>query len=241
MSNPIIIDQPANPPENALVEPPAVETSPAVETPPAHADSVPWDRYAEVQREAAERRVQLKEYNELFDGFDDDGKAAWRQMIQLAKDGSPEAIKAVADAFGLQVPEDAYQPQYLTQQQVQDMLDARDAQFQEQQAIDGVYRQAEALGYERNTEQMVRLLWHLNNMETPDIKAADKAIKDHEAKVISDYIAKKGAQAGAVPQQPDAGGSAPPTDAAPPKTPREASAAARARFAAARAANGQFV
>lgn len=239
MSNPIITDQPA-PVENTIVETPPVETPPVVEA-PTHADSVPWDRYAEVQREAAERRVQLKEYNELFDGFDDDGKAAWRQMIQLAKDGSPEAIKAVADAFGLEVPAETYQPEYLTQQQVQEMLDARDAQFQETQAIEGVYRQAEALGYERNTEPMVRLLWNLNNMDTPDIKAADKAIKDYDAKVIADYIKSKGGQAATVPMQPEGGGSATPTTVTPPKTPREASAAAKARFEAARAANGQFV
>ena len=232
MSDPIIL--PTNtPPADSLIEPspdPTPEPSPE----PAPDTRAPVSDYERrLREENAEYRKRWSPYEELFDGFEDDDRAAVEQLVRLAKSGDEEARTQVAQVFGLQLPPDET-PEYMTPAQVQAMLDERDAESAQQSAIESVYQRAESFGYKRGSEEMVRFLWHVNQQDDVDYEAADAAIKGERQRYIDEYLKEKGAQAGGTITQPSTPASTPQT-APPAKTFAEAAKRAQDRLRASQA------
>lgn len=237
MSDPIIISQGTqqdpSTSENLIVSPTSPAPAPDPSPSPAPAEeprSGPSDYERELRAENAEYRKKWGRYEQLFDGFDDDRRSAVEQLVELAKTDDPEALAQVAEVFGLQVPDS--EPAYMTREEAAAMFEEREQAREQQAAIDRIYDQAEGLGYKRGSEEMVRLLFHMNQMEDPDIQAAHDAVKGYDQQVIDKYLESKRADARDSIQPHDVPGRVPSAGKAP-KTPEEARAAALARLNAA--------
>lgn len=234
MTNPIVDQNSTAPPESLIVEPASPAPEPSPDLAPASSPSGPdgpSDYERRLREENAEYRKRWGQYEELFDGFeDDDTRGAVEELVRLAKSGDPAAVTQVAEVFGLQVPE-GENPEYMTRAEVEAFYSERDQERAQQSAVEDVYRQAESLGYKRDTEEMVRLLWHLNQQDVPDIQSAHEQISGERQKIIDAYLEEKRQTARETPRQSAGGGSVPNTSK-PPSTPTEAREAALARFAA---------
>ena len=233
MSDPIILPTTTLPDDSLIVDPspdPSPEPSPE---PVADTRAPVSDYERRLREENAEYRKRWSPYEELFDGFDDDDRAAVEQLVRLAKTGDADARTQVAEVFGLQLPPEET-PEYMTPAQVQAMLDAREAERDQQSAIESVYQRAESFGYKRGSEEMVRFLWHVNQQDEVDYDAAHSAIQGERQRYIDEYLKEKGAQAGGTITQPSTPASTPQT-APPPKTFAEAAKRAQDRLRASQA------
>ena len=218
-------------PEPVAPPPPAAPAPPPVVDRP---ETFSREYVEELRRENAEYRTKLSPYEELFDGFDDDTRGSVEQLIQLAKTGDPAAVDQVAELFGLEKPQG---PQYLTADAAERIADQKLEVFRQEQAVQQIYHQAETLGYQEDSDEMVLFLRALNAQPDGqmDYKAADESVKTYQQKIISDYVAKKGSQ-GSVPTQPEGTPAASPVDTNTPKTMAQAREAAQARIRATHAA-----
>ena len=182
-----------------------------------------------LREENAEYRKKWGKYEELFDGFEDpEQREAVETLVELAKSGDDAARGQVAEIFGLSVPEPEA-PNYMTRDDFEREWSERMSKVEQDNAINDVYKQAESLGYERDTEDMVRLLWHLNQMDEPNIKAADEAVKGQKQQIIDEYLSSKKKTADSTPRQPT-GAAAVPNLGTPAKTFKEARDRAAARY-----------
>jgi hypothetical protein len=229
MSDPITPDPtPIQPTETS----PDPEPEPSSSPDTAATDTFSREYVQDLRKEAAEWRTKYqsaRQYEELFDGFEsDDQRAAVQQLVELARTGDEDAVKQVAEVFGLEVPDS--QPDFMTRSDFESEWESRMSKVEEDRAIEDVYSQAEGLGYKRDSEDMVRLLYRVNQMDEPDIKAAHEQLTGERQKIIDDYLESKRQDARDTPRPTPEGGSAPNTKT-PPKTLEEARRAALARFA----------
>lgn len=177
-------------------------------------------------------RERFEPVANTFQSLDEEMRDSWLQLIQMSQNDDGDFRAELAKQLGFNLPQEEA-PQYLTATDVQRMLADERSQQQQAQALDEVYRKAEGLGYQRDTEDMVRFLWHLNQGDTPDYEAAHKAIQGSRQSVIDAYIKEKADQA-QVPRQPNSPTGQPAKESVEPKTFADARAAATARFASER-------
>lgn len=191
-----IINPDPAPAENPVVVTPEVVAPASVETPsPAIPDGYyPREEVEKLRRENQAYRERYQPFERTFGEMDEEAREAYLQLARMHNDDDPNTRKQLADTLGFALPPDE-SPVYLTQQDLDARLAEREQQTAQTQAMEGIYLRAENLGYRRDTREMVSLLWELNQMETPDIEAADKIIKADRQKTIDDFMKKKTEQA----------------------------------------------
>lgn len=210
--------------EGAPVETPApvVETpapAPAAEVAPAadpfdNAETKQFERaYVErVRGEAAEARTKLKTYEDL-DKLDSTKRDAWLRLARTMESDPAQAYKwldeivqAAKTAPGTPETPAPTAPggtDYLTRQDMIDMLGQRDAEAAEQRMIADVHAELKAAGLDYESSDPVEVATAIAVMKVAaevtggDMKAAYKlAVEDPRQKAIDEYVAKKAATAG---------------------------------------------
>lgn len=236
-------------------EPPA--GAPPAEAPPAVGVAIPddidadlpdgvtqFDRaYVEkVRKEAADRRVKLKPYEETFGEASDDEREALLELNRLLLTDPAagtrrmiELSRAIAgDEFESYLTNE---PQALTADQAQKLWEENNAkqeqERQAQEAEQAVFRQIKDLGYQENSPEAANLVWRAYNQFEGDIDKAHEAIQGDVQKIIDSYVESKAGKNNAFPPvaSGSGGGPADPAGGAP-KSFAEARAAAEARMAA---------
>lgn len=157
----------------------------------------------QLRDENAKRRVQGKEYDEIFSKLGNAERAAALQLIdQLATDPAGaearleqmlERIRAHNEANAPARPapvaedddDDDDIPQYLTPDDVERILQEREARRQEEEAINRFQTTAQSLGYELNTPDYGKLLavasQHYGTDDDPITKAHEHIMAEVEA------------------------------------------------------------
>lgn len=209
-------------------------------------DALPPQWQAEVRRlrdESAESRVKANRYAKPFSSLEPH-EQDW--LLALAQDlGDPDKqaeaarrMQAVAGSLleGVQEPEDTEQP--LTLSQLREIQAQEAAQAQQDAEVQAIFKEAEDLGYKKDTADFALLMWLSANADKPeeagDLKAAHAKIEAGRRHIIDTWVAEqkaKGQFPGVV-----GGGGTPSSASGPPKTIAEASDRARARAEAAKRA-----
>ena len=170
--------------------------------------------YREQMQEKAE---QLEQYENVYGQYENEDRRTWFQMAQeWARDprAGAEMMQRIADAVlddGV-TPEEATEQVIaedqvaaeaeqagvnLTPEQIQQMIDervaAQDFERQQEQAIEQIFSEIKAAGFEPRSRDGQAILWTANNETDGDIAKAIEAHKADRQKVIDDYVAGKSA------------------------------------------------
>ncbi len=210
-------------------ESPAPEVE-AVETPEAEAPEVFDREYVEkLRKENAswrERAHNAEQYDSTFEGYDDETKAGWLQLIELAKEAetNPEVQSYLAEMLGFEIEPAAPAGDFLTReeaaaiarQEAQAIYGQDQAMRQQEQAVSSVQSQAKDLGYDTNPESdayinYIDLLRIANEMDEPDLQAAHEQVQAREQARYAQFIARKEEEARTSPATPSGNGVAPAT------------------------------
>lgn len=196
-----------------------------------------------VRAEAANRRVALKPYEDVFGGASEperdallhlnqtllsDPEAGVKMMLQLSRDIAGDSFDSLLTA----------EPAPLTQEDVDRMFterqQAQQAQQAQQDAEAAVFSKITELGYEKDTPEAANLVWRSYHQHGGDMDAAHAAVQADKQKVIDEYLAEKAKTNGGYPPVAQGGGGGGPADGSggPPKTLADARASAEARIAA---------
>lgn len=192
-------EAPAGTGQPAAVAPATAEEAEAIEgiTDIAEANKV----IRQLRDENAKRRVQGKEYDEVFSKLGDAERLAALKLVdQLATDPAGaearleqmlERIRAHNEANAPARPapvaddEDDDIPQYLTPDDVERILQEREARRQEEEAINRFQSTAQSLGYELNTPDYGKLLavasQHYGTDDDPITRAHEHIMAEVEA------------------------------------------------------------
>lgn len=248
----------------ASVAEPVEETAPTPEPEPAPTadaapdpDMFPRDYVEELRRENAKYRTRAQQYEQAFDGYDDDTRTQLLTYFQLAKraesgdqDAQRELNEWLADDEPDDTPDDdgpdfsrmtpaefvEFQRE-LAREEAQRLYDAREQHTQQIAAVEGVRATAEQMGYDPSSPDYILLLKFANELdpaEHPDLLAAAHAqVEAYHESILerrnADYLAKKERDTVASPRVASQGGS-PDLSAGPPKTFAEARARMDERF-----------
>lgn len=208
------------------------------------------DYVEKLRRENAKWRTQAQEYNEVFGDLDDEDKAAWFQIVQLANQGDPEALQYLGQALGF-VPDETPaeepvdQPQYLTaeqareiaRQETQELLAQQEQVRSQAQQIETIQSRAKNdFGIEPGSDDYVLLLHRANQIdpnETPDgdlLAAAHAQLQAEKQAQWDQFIASKEGEAANSPTTLTGAGVAPSTA----KLPYDSNMTMNEKFAAVR-------
>lgn len=171
-------------------------------------DALPeeWQKEVREAREEAKRyRLRAKEYEEVYDGLDDDGRGFLLELNKALKAGDsdtaqamwgqlfadPDAAAAAADPAAAGGDPDAPLTAADIDRLVEEKLATREAKRAEDQAVADITKDAEALGYKPGSRDYVNLLYVANNETGGDLAAADQALKAERQKVIDEFVAAK--------------------------------------------------
>ena len=253
MDNAPTPDAPAGDPAPVADTAPVTDPAAAVTPEP---DTFSREYVEELRREAAGYRTERNTYKEAFDGYSPEEQDF---LLSFAKDlRNPDtastAIERMGEALGLTPAQaaaaqaqadadpdfDPFDPKSiagLVEQQVQQVLSKRDAETQQQQSIDNVFKQVSELGMDPKGPDGLFLQTLALTAHNGDIAEAHKAVEAMRAadrqRYIDEYVAgKAGGADTAITPTPQTGGATEATE--PPKTFEEA----RQRTAAILAARG---
>lgn len=235
----------------------AAATAAATETPAAPATDVdPFDAgeqtfkrdYVEkLRKEAAERRVALKPYEEAFQGYSEEDRTTWFRIQQQVL-ADPEAgaqtledvakylregmkPKDAADAAGVE-PAEGEKPEEkpMTKADVEKFFADQKKEAEINEASLRIETEAKAAGYEPGTTKYKLLLTRAIDMKF-DLTGAIAAEKAEAQKIIDDFVQAQVARGEKWPATPGpAGSGAPNSGANEPKNIDQATAALRAKL-----------
>lgn len=228
-------------------EVPAEEpTGEAVSTPEAEAEApavteTPEETFdrkyvEELRQESAKYRTRAKDYEDAFEGYDDDTKAA---MLDLARElnadphmGSKRMVEVAKQVLG----EDGFRdlledkgPKPLTEADVERKFKEREQAQAQEQAVQDVMREAKDLGYAEGTPDQAELFWFAHNKTEGDLSKAHEAVQARKQAAVDEYLKGKEADADAFPTPTTAGSGS--TGGEPPKDFGSAREALMARLA----------
>jgi len=162
-------------------------------------------RYRE-QAKAATARLQT--YDDVYGAYADEDRQVWFQLAQTWAQDPAQAAAVMRDiATGVLgdtqpvAPEPAQEftdvdeaiAQTLTPEQVQGMIAeqfaARDASAQEQRAIQDVFAEVRAAGFDPESTDGFMVLYNANHFTNFDIAKAAEMVKARDQKIIDDYVA----------------------------------------------------
>lgn len=164
----------------------------------------------EAQRYRTEARTaadQLQSYESVFGVYDQADRDVW---FDLAKTWASDPAKAAAvmqqiasGVLGEQAPATEPAQQNVTPEEyaddsltpdkvkaiVEESLKARDASAAEQKAINDVFAEVRAAGYDPETAKGFAILYNANHFTGGDIAKAIEMVKADDQKLIDDYVA----------------------------------------------------
>lgn len=163
---------------------------------------------AKYREEASTANTQLQNYDQVFGIYPDEDRQVW---FQLARDWAEDPARAAAvmqqiasgvlgDQSGQQQPATSDEtPTFdeaigqLTPEQVREMIDeslaARDASSREQAAINDVFSEVRAAGFDPESADGFAVLYNANHFTGGDIAKAVEMVKARDQKLIDDYVA----------------------------------------------------
>ena len=180
------------------------------------AQQFPREYVEKLRKEAADRRAGSKPFQEAFEGYEQeevdvllglvrtlssDPKTAAQQMAMIVESIN-EAYKDEEDAGGGKAPEP------VTAADVEKMLTEREQKSKVDAVTAEIEKTAKELGYEKDSEDYIQLLWLANNKTNYDLKAAHGLIEGKRQAVIDKYLADKQAEADGSLKRGPAGGPA---------------------------------
>lgn len=199
--------------------------------------------------EAAENRVKYREleqsftpYKEVFGDVDEGTRDAVlgmaRTLISDPEDAGPKELLRVAkyltgDKFD-DVLKALDEPEYLTPEQMEARLEAREREKDEErkrkEAIASVEKQAADLGYPEDGPDRSMLYFYATNETDGDLEKAHEKVLAWKQAVIDGHVAEVKSVNDGYPPQSSGAGTPPAESATKPKTLAEARAAAEARL-----------
>jgi hypothetical protein len=182
-------------------------------------------RYRE---QASTATSSLSAYDDVFGVYPDEDRQVW---FQLARDWAQDPAKAAAVMAQIAQEVLGETPQFqanaepaaaptleqavaqLTPEQVQSMIEeslaARDRGVAEQRAIDDVFAEVRAAGYDPESAEGFSVLYNANHFTGGDIAKAVEMVRAHDQKIIDDFVAGRSGRpmvspAGGVAATPEA-------------------------------------
>ena len=161
--------------------------------------------------------AKLAEYENVYGQYEPDDRQAWFAMAnEWANDprAGAEMMQRIADSVlnDGKTPEEAteqviaedqladqaqQQGVNLTPEQVQAMVDerlaAQDAERAQKEAVDGVFNELRAAGFDPQSREGHSVLWTANHETEGDIAKAIEIVNAERQKVIDEYVAGKSA------------------------------------------------
>lgn len=170
-------------------------------------------RYRDEARQAAER---LTPYETVFSGYDDADRQVWLDLARTwsadpnqAATVMQQIANAVLTPASGETPVDTPSPadtgalEDLTPERVQQMineaLSAQQRTMAEQQAVEQVFTEVRAGGFDPDSMEGFMVLWLANNQTNGDIGAAAKEMGGYRQKIIDDYVSGRAAGRGPTP------------------------------------------
>lgn len=231
--DPAPVPAPESAPAPEAVEPPAA---------PAPADEGDLGKFGEhgsyiqqLRDEAAERRVALKPYQDAFQGYSDEQRAAFFGLAQgLLSDPTATAqqLREIADQIlGGDEAGAAVEPvekgDTLTRAEVEQLLADRESAAETERVAKAkeqeIISEAKELGYEAGSPEYRKLMFQAINYADYDLNKAHEQLEAEKQAIIDSYVEGKGAGV-RIPRQ----GGVPVSQAEPIKTMDEARAATEA-------------
>ncbi len=199
------------------------------EVPETPAEPETFDRaYVEQLRdEAARYRTRGRDYEQVFEGYDEETRAGWLELISMAKaaEDNPEIQQQLAQMLGFELqPSDVQameetiqEDRPLTREEMMQIArdEARSLYAEEQSARDeqnairDIQNNAKALGYDQESPDYVLLLKFANDMDVPDLEAADAKVKEYHHAKYEEFIQRKTSEASQSPVAPSGNGVSP--------------------------------
>ncbi len=199
------------------------------ETPETVEEPDTFDRaYVEQLRdEAARYRTRSRDYEQTFEGYDEETRAGWLELIGMAKaaETNPEIQQQLANMLGFELqPGDAQaleetiaedrpltrdEMAEIARQEARSLYAEEQSARDEQQAIRDIQSNAKALGYDQESPDYVLLLKFANDMEVPDLEAADAKVKEYHHAKYEEFIQRKSDEAHQSPVAPSGNGVSP--------------------------------
>jgi hypothetical protein len=144
----------------------------------------------QLRDEAAERRVALKPYEDVFGKFDAEESQALLKVIDGLTDESTQyeaatMLKQVVESILGDGSEDPDRP--LTRADLERIEQQKQQQAQQEAAVQAVIKEATDLGYPEGTREHRRLLDVAVNETKGDLKAAHEAIQKEKDAIIAEY------------------------------------------------------
>lgn len=184
------------------VETPETPETPAPETPvetPAETETFDRTYVEKLRQEAAEHRTKYAPYRDAFEGYDDESREALldiaRQIVESPRDAAKRMVEVAKGLTGEEFEKllEDQGPQYLTAEDLDKQLSARQQKEQEEQAVKAVQSEAKTLGYEEGTAGYADLMFRAFNEHEGDLDAAHKAREAEKQEIISEYLKSKAA------------------------------------------------
>jgi hypothetical protein len=163
-------------------------------------------RYRQEQQALAERAGK---YDQVFGGYDEADQQVWCNLARTWSTNPAEAAAimqniaqaVLADSTGTADASHAATASAddgegsldeLTPERVQQMIGDALTQQQraqlEQQAVQEVYAEVRAAGYEPGSPEAFMVLWYANNEGSGDVKVGVEKMRAYNQKVIDDYV-----------------------------------------------------
>lgn len=206
-----------------------------------HTGQPTWELVEELRAENARRRVQSKQYEDAFSGYQPDEQTALLDIAKQLADPSlqPAAAKrlqAIAEEIlkgedsGPRRPTGEVDPleKPLTRREWEDLERQKDQRRTEKDNMDAIYRDAEKLGYSDPDSPESALLFRFALRDTDgDLKAAHERVLAYNEAIVSRHAEQVAEGRNKWLTNPTGGASTIPGTATPPKTMKEASQAFR--------------
>lgn len=164
----------------------------------------------DIRKEAARYRTEAKPFKEAFDGYTDEVRDAWLNVVNLAKSDESAAaqqLRELADAIappveGAEDDEDAGtdEPQYLTKEQYEELRQQEQAEAAQAEQLQKLNTELTELGYtipkdgEPPSIELAELMWFAQFKTGNDIKAAHEQVEARKQAVIDSYVQGKAGQ-----------------------------------------------
>lgn len=172
---------------------------------------------AKYRTEAKTVAEQLAQYNDVFGVYEEPDRAVWmdlaRQWVNDPRQAASvmqqiaTAVLGEAGDFANVDPTTTPDPAPatdgpLTSEQVQAMVrgefEAVEQQRAQQQAVENIYAEVRAAGFDPKSRDGFAILWTANNETNGDIKAAIAKFEADRQKVVDEYVQQRAAGRGTI-------------------------------------------
>ncbi len=209
-------------PQDVVVPEPVVE-----ETVPEEQDTFDRAYVEQLRDEAAKYRTRARDYENTFEGYDEETRAGWLELIGMAKaaEGNPEIQQQLAQMLGFELQQEDVQAMeetiaedrpltreeyaQIAREEARSLYTEEQAARDEQNAIHDIQTRAKALGYDQESPDYVLLLKFANDMDTPDLEAASEQVKAYHQAKYEEFIQRKSDEAHQSPVAPSGNGVSP--------------------------------